>query len=174
MRVHVERLLAGDRVCADEGVLGGNGVTAGDTAAVQAGVDLFDAGVDGAQAVQSLPEVGRETLVGLHHVAEQGVTACRGAVEYVQEGRAGGLLLEGDVRVPGDGVGALLQERRADVVVCAAEDEVDLRESLWRARGLVDVVSAEVAGVVDGFLDGQGGEVLVSEGWFVMVSLPAL
>jgi len=66
--------------------------------------------------------------------------------------------------VPGDGVGALLEELGAGAVVCAAEDEVDFREAFGGARGLVDVVSAEVACIVDYFLDGEGGEVLVAEG----------
>lgn len=66
--------------------------------------------------------------------------------------------------MPGDGVGTLLQESGAGVIVCASEDQVDLREPLWSTGGLVDVMSAEVAGIVDGLLDGQRGKVLVPEG----------
>lgn len=167
LRVHIECLLAGDRVRPDDGVLRGYGVTTCNSAAVQTGIHLFDARVDGAQTVQSLSELGGETLVRLHHVAEKSVTTRRRTVEDIEEGRAWGLFLKGDVRVPGDGVCALLQEGCAGAVVCAPEDQVDLREALGGAGCLVDVVSAEVAGVLDCFLDGQRSEVLVPEGWML-------
>lgn len=47
---------------------------------------------------------------------------------------------------------------------------MDFWESLRRAGSLVDVVSAEVTGIVDDFLDGEGGEVLVAEGCGALVS----
>ena len=46
---------------------------------------------------------------------------------------------------------------------------MDFWEALGSAGGLVDVVAAEVAGVVDYFLDGEVGEVLVAEGWDLLV-----
>lgn len=67
--------------------------------------------------------------------------------------------------MPGDSVGALLEELGAGAVICAAEDEVDFWEALGCTGGLVNVVTAEVAGVFDGVLDREGGEVLVTEGW---------
>lgn len=65
--------------------------------------------------------------------------------------------------MPCDSVGALLQELLTGAIVGTAEDQMDLGESLGGSRGLVDVVSAEVSGVVDDFLNGTGGEVLVAE-----------
>lgn len=121
----------------------------------------------GLQSVETFPEARRQTLVCLDHVGEEGVAAGGGAVERIQECCAGGLLLEGDVRVPCDSVGALLQEGLASAVVGTAEDEVDLWESLGGTGGLVDVVSAKVAGIVDGLLNREGCEVLVAEGWMV-------
>ena len=53
----------------------------------------------------------------------------------------------------------------AGAVVGTAEDEVDFWETFGCTGGLVYVVAAKVAGIVDGFLDGEGGEVLVAEGW---------
>lgn len=41
---------------------------------------------------------------------------------------------------------------------------MDLRVSVWGAGCGMDVVTAEVAAEVEGFLDGEGGEVLVAEG----------
>ena len=47
--------------------------------------------------------------------------------------------------MPGDCVGALGQELGSASVVGTSVHEVDLREALGCSRGLVDVVSAEVA-----------------------------
>jgi hypothetical protein len=58
----------------------------------------------------------------------------------------------------------LLKEIGAGTVIGAAEDEVDFWEALGCTGGLVDVMAAEVAGVFDGILDREGGEVLVPEG----------
>lgn len=66
--------------------------------------------------------------------------------------------------MPGDSVGALLKELGAGAVIGAAENEVDLWEALGCTGGLVDVMAAEVAGIFDGILDREGGEVLVTEG----------
>lgn len=43
--------------------------------------------------------------------------------------------------------------------------EVDFRVALGSAGGLVDVVSAEVAAELEGLVDGEVGEVLVTEGY---------
>lgn len=45
--------------------------------------------------------------------------------------------------------------------------EVDFRVALGSAGGLVDVVSAEVAAELEGLVDGEVGEVLVTEGYIV-------
>lgn len=138
-----------------DGMLRGNRIATGNTAPIQTGIDLLDSRMHRLQAVQSLPELRRQPLIRLHHIGEERVATSRGPVQHVQEGRARGLLLEGHVGVPGNGVGALLEELGAGAVVGAAEDEVDFREALGCTGGLVDVVTAEVAGVVDGFLDGE-------------------
>jgi hypothetical protein len=114
-------------------MLGCDGITARDTPAVQTRVDLVKTGVHGFQPVQTLAELGGKTLVCLYHVAEQGISAGGRAVEDVKEGCARGLLLESDVRVPGDGVSALLEELGACTVICAAEYQVDFGEAFGRA-----------------------------------------
>ena len=83
----------------------------------------------GLQSVESFPEARRQPLISLDHVGEQSITTCGGTVEHVQESRAGGLLLEGDIRVPCNSVGALLQEGLAGTIVSTAEDKVNLREA---------------------------------------------
>ena len=57
--------------------------------------------------------------------------------------------------MPGDGVGALLQELGPGVIIGAAEDKMNFWEALGSARGLMDMVAAKVAGVVDCFFDGK-------------------
>lgn len=81
----------------DNGVFGLNRVTTGNASTVETGVYLLDAGVHGLQSVEALLEGWRQALVCLHHVGEQGISAGRGAVEDIQEGCSGGLLLERDV-----------------------------------------------------------------------------
>lgn len=161
--VDIKGLLSGDRVCANDGVLIGYRVSANPTSTRQGALGLLVSGVDGPQTVQTLAELGRQTLVGLGHVDEEGVTTCRGTVQQVQERGAGGLLLVGDIRVPGHGVGVLRQERRAAPVVGAAVNQMHLWETLGGAGGWVDVVTTEVAAEFEGFLDGDAGKVLVAE-----------
>jgi hypothetical protein len=139
-------------------------ITTSNTTSIQTGINLLNPRMHRLQAMQSLPELRRQPLTCLHHIGEERVAAGRGPVQHVKEGRAGRLLLKGHVGVPGNGVGALLEELGAGAVVGATEDEVDFWEPLGGTGGLVYVVTAEVAGVVDGFLDGEGGEVLVAEG----------
>lgn len=148
----------------NNGMLGGDWVTAGDTTAVQASIHLLNTRVHSLQAVETLPELRRQTLVCLAHVAKQGVTACCGAVKDIQEGSARGLLLESDIRVPGNGVGSLLQENLARAVVGPAVNQVNLGEALGGSRGLMDVVTAEVSSIVDDLLDRARRKVLITEG----------
>lgn len=138
-------------------------VAASNSATVQTGIHLLNAGVHCLQAVQPLLELGRETPVCLDHVGEQCIAATGRAIQHIQERGAWGLLLEGDVGVPGDRIGALFEESGTGAIVRTAEDEMDLGEALGCAGGLVDVVSAEVSGVLDGVLDGEGREILIAE-----------
>lgn len=65
--------------------------------------------------------------------------------------------------MPGDSVGVLLDECLAGAVFGTAEDKVNLWETLGGSGSLVNVVSAEVAGVVDDLLNGAKGKILVTE-----------
>jgi hypothetical protein len=95
--IHVKCLLASYRVSSDNGVLRRNRIPAGNTATVQTSINLLEAGVYGLQSVESFPEARRQPLIGLDHVGEQSVTTCGRTIEHIQESRAGGLLLKGDI-----------------------------------------------------------------------------
>jgi len=114
--------------------------------------------------MQPLLKLRRQPAISKRHIRKQRVTTARGAIKDVQEGRSWGLLLKGYIRVPGDGVGAGFEELGAVAVVGAAEDEVDFGVALGGAGGLVDVVAAEIAAEVEGFVDGEVSEVLIAEG----------
>jgi hypothetical protein len=115
--------------------------------------------------VESLLELWRQPLIGLRHVGEEGVATGSGTIKNIEECCSGWLFLKSDVRVPGNCVGALCQEIGASTIVCTPEDQVDFWESLGGTRCLVNVVTTEVASPVNGFLDGEGCEVLIAEGY---------
>lgn len=72
--------------------------------------------------MQPLLELWRQPAIGKRHIRKQRVATARRPIKNVQEGCARGLLLEGHVRVPGDGVGAGFEKLGAVAVVGAAED----------------------------------------------------
>lgn len=70
-----------------------------------------------------------------------------------------------DIGVPADAavaVGEEAVELRASLSV--AVHNMQLREAFWRARRGVDVVAAEVAAKIEGFLEREISKVLVAEG----------
>lgn len=91
LRIHEECFLACHGVRAHNGVHVRDGLAADDAAASQGCSCLLVARVHGFEAVETLLEGWRETLVGFGHVAEEGVAAGGGAVEDVEEGCAWGL-----------------------------------------------------------------------------------
>ena len=115
----------------NNGVFGGDGVSPTDTSSRKAGVGLLVARVHSTEAVQALLELRGETAVGFGHVGEQSVAAGGRSIQQVEKGGASWLLLEGNVRVPGDGVGARFEERHAGLVAGAPVDKVNL----WIALG---------------------------------------
>lgn len=121
-----------------------NGLPPRHTATIKTAIDLLDARMHGAQAMQSTAKLGRKPAVRLRHVPEQRIAARRRPVEDVQERCPRRLLLEGDVGVPGDGVRAGGEEGCAGCVVGAAVHDVDLWMAPGRAGCLVGVVAAEV------------------------------
>lgn len=153
------------RVRPDNRVFRLNRLATCNTPSVDTAVDLLNTRVHGTQSMQPLLELRRQTVVCLCHVAKEGVTTSRRPIQDIQEGGAGGLLLKGHVRVPGDSVRTGRQELSGRLVFGSTVHQVDFREALGGTRGLVDVVTAEVATEFDGFGDGELCEVLVSEGW---------
>lgn len=114
--------------------------------------------------MEAFAEFGAEALVCYCQVGEESVSSGGGAVEEVQKGGSGRLLLVGHVAVPGDGVCSLLEEIGRCGVCRGAVHDVHFGETLGRSGCWVDVTGAEVLGEVEGFLDGQVGEILLAEG----------
>lgn len=165
MRVNEESLLAGDRVSADNRVLGGDGFTTSNASSSNTVVDLLNTGMDSSQAVKSLAELRRQAAVGQRHVCEERVTTASRTVKQVQECSAGGLFLEGHIRVPCHGVGMTFQELRTAAVLGSTMDKMDFRETLRSARGLMNMVTAEVAAEFDGLVNRKMSKILVTEGY---------
>lgn len=59
----------------DNRMLGGNRITTGDTSPIQTGIDLLNSRMHRLQSMQSLPELGRQSLIRLYHVGEECVAA---------------------------------------------------------------------------------------------------
>ena len=91
------------------------------------------------EAEEAFAEGGGEPFVGFRLIDEEGVAAGGGDVERVQEGCPGGLLLVGDVAVPGDGVSAVVEEGSCGLIVGTAVHEVDFGISCRSARCGMDM-----------------------------------
>ena len=147
--VDVERLPAGFRVGADDGVAGlveGFGVVALavlDAVFAGAGDIGLGGGGDVAQAFEQLLHAGGEGFVGQGHVGEEGVAAMAGDFAGDQHRGGRGLLQIGGVAVP--------DAAEIDLFVRQLEDGDDLREA----------VDALHEGVFDGLAEaaGEGEEV---------------
>lgn len=116
------------------------------------------------QPMKSFLELGRETLVSDGLVRKQSITSSWRTIQHIQERGTRRLLLVRYVGVPGNGVGALLEVIARSGVIGAAVNEMNFGVSLRCAGCWVDVVATEVGTEVEGFLDGEVGEVLVAEG----------
>jgi hypothetical protein len=149
----------------DNGMLGRDPLASSYPPSVQTIVDLLDTRVHRLQTVQPLTELRRQPSVRLRHVGEESITSAGRSVEKVQESRAGRLLLEGHVRMPGHGVCTCSQKLGTTPVVRPAVNEVNLGEAFGGSGGLMDMVSAKVATKVKGFFNREMGKVLVAEGW---------
>lgn len=141
-----------------------DGVAPLDAVAGGGRVDLLNARVRRLEAVEALLEERAQTLVSLDSVDKQSVATRVGAVKQVQESGARGLLLVRNIRVPGRGACAHLEEGLVALILGTAVDKVDFRVSLRGARSRVDVVAAKVLAVLEGVGDGQVGKVLAAEG----------
>jgi hypothetical protein len=150
-------------MCSNNRMLACDRLTTANTTTSQAAGGLLVSGVDGFQTVQTLPEFRRKTLVSQSHVTEQSVTTASGSVEEVEEGGAWGLVLESDIRVPGDGVGMTLQKVQATSVISTPMNQMDFGVALGSTRGLVNVVPTEVSTILNCLFDGNGSEILVTE-----------
>ena len=147
----------------NDGVFRRDGISPADSSSRKAGVGLLMARVHSAQAVEALLKLRGETAIGFGHVGEQCVTAGGGPIQQVEERGASGLFLEGDVGVPGDGVGAGFEERHASLVAGAPVDEMNLWIVPGGARSLVYMMATKVATKFQRFVNRQVRKVLVTE-----------
>lgn len=117
------------------------------------------------QPMQPLPKLRRQPSVCERLIRKQRITPSSRTVKQIQKRRTWRLLLIRHVRVPRDRVDTVLEQRGSGPLVGAPVHQVDFRVPLGRAGGWVDVVAAKVGAPVQGVGDGEGGEVLVAEGW---------
>lgn len=151
-------------MCADNRVDVDNRLAALDALAGRRGIDLLDTGMRGLEAVQTLLEERAQALIRRDGVDKERVAASLGLVEDIEKGGAGGLLLVGNVRVPGDGACAGLEEVPVGSVSLGAVHKVNLGIPFGGSRGRVDVVAAKVLAKLEGVGDGEVGKVLLAEG----------
>lgn len=93
LRIDEQSLLAGDRVCADNGVSVCNGLATLDAALLDRSSNLLNTRVDSLKAVKPLLEERAQSVVSLSGIAKQSITSCLRLVEDVEESCARGLLL---------------------------------------------------------------------------------
>lgn len=140
--VDEQGLLLGNWVCADNWVDVADWLASDDTATDSSELSLLMSRVDSLEALESLLESIRESVVGLNLGAEKSVTTSNVSllvwnVESVQEGGSWWLLLVSDIGVPGNGAAAV-----GEVVVVVflsahtgtAVDEMNLWKASWGTR----------------------------------------
>ncbi len=164
LRVDIDGLLACHGVCSDDGMLSDNGLAPLESAAGHGGISLLDAGVGCLETVKTLLEERAKTVVSLDSIGEESVASSLRLVEDVEEGGSRRLLLVGHVRVPGDRAEPGLEEIVDALVPRSSVYEMNLGITFGRSRGRVDVMAAEVGTIVEGLLDRQILQVLVTEG----------
>ena len=113
--------------------------------------------------MQSLLELRREAIVSLYLARKQSVATLIRCIEDVKERSPRRLVLIRHIRVPGDGINPGLEEVLSAVIVCTAMYEMDLWMALGSSTDGVDVQAAEILSDLEGFVDGEVGEILVTE-----------
>jgi hypothetical protein len=94
------------------------------------------------QPVQTLLEQRTEPVVGLDVVGEERVATASRALQQDQEGGSGGLNLVAYVAMVCDRARPRSEELLCELISGPAVNEMDLRESLGRTTGGVDVLPA--------------------------------
>lgn len=145
--VDIECLLAGDRVCADDGVRVCNRQTLSYTAArFDRILVLFETRVLRRQTREEFTERGRESSEQLSRIRESRVTARWGCFEQEKNREAGRLSFVTYVRVEHGRNVAVQFFVVVELVLLRFVDQVKLRVALWLTRHLVLVKPrAEVA-----------------------------
>jgi hypothetical protein len=137
--VNEQCLFASGRVCPDQRMSVGNGITTHNAATSKSVLCLLMSRVNSLESMQTLLELWRQSVVGFCLVDETSVASCCGTIQEVQECGSWRLLLVGHITVPGYAVCALLKIIFGGCVCCGSVDQVDFWEALWCARGRVNV-----------------------------------
>lgn len=163
LRIDIYRLFACDRMGADDGMDRADRIAADNSTLCQSTLCLFVPGVHGFEAEEAFAECGGEPFVSFRLVDKESITAGGGDVEGIQESCPRRLLLIGDITVPGNGVGAVIEEGSSGLVIGTAVDEVHFGKPSWRSTCGVDVQTTEVLAKFESFLDWERGKVLITE-----------
>ena len=154
--VDEQGFLAGDGMDTNDGVLGFDRLAPHDATLLPRVFRLVNPRMDSAQTLEAFLELGGKAVVCFNLRPEQSVSADGGLIEDEEEGRSGGLLLVGNVRVPSD-----LSDAVAAVVVLeegeglgVEVDDVEFGEALDVARGWVALNGPKVP---KGFAGGEYG-----------------
>lgn len=134
-----------------------------DTTLSSSSIDLLNTRMHDLEAVQSSLKLGTQTLVGLDTISEDSITTDLGHIQDIEESGSRRLSLIGDITVPSNRASSRLKELLVGLIASSSVYNVELRVASGRARCWVDVVAAEVASPVLGFLQREIGEVLVAE-----------
>lgn len=112
--------------------------------------------------MQTLLERWRKPIIGLDLVDKNSIPAYFRTVKEVQERGTGWLLLICDIRMPCD-TAVLRREIFIEFPgIVVPVHEMNLGISLRSSASWVDMVAAKVSSEIEGLLDGQIGEILVS------------
>ena len=144
--IDVESLLAGHRVDTNNGVLGLDGFPANRAITFSGMLGLGNGRVQCPETLETLLELGRETIVGLNLGQVQGIaSADLGLVKDEEESGARRLQFVGDIRMPPcltDAVGKTKFTER--VLLSIAIDNVEFGEALDVCSRRVPLDGAEV------------------------------
>lgn len=147
----------------NQGVFVGDGLTPHHTPAALAKLRLFMSGMDSLETMQTFLQGWRQTVVCFDLIHECSVTAHLGSVEDVQEGGARRLLFISHIRVPSHTAVSVGKEGLYLSLMAISMDQVDLRMTLRRPAGWMNVVAAKVSPKVQCILNWKVGKILVAE-----------
>ena len=104
-------------MCTHQRVNASDRLSPSDRASGLGSVRLLEPTVNSFETVESFTKCRAEPVVGLYHIAEDGVSTSGRLVQDVEKGGSGWLLLICDIAVPSYSRGSRLEERRSTLVI---------------------------------------------------------